>query len=137
MNVKKLKEAGLFGGELVPISGSLAQRYNDCLAMIGVAPTSLTSFAIDAMGWSPEIAAEKQENYYLNIGEANTNAIIISPEQRYKPVHMPSHSFDRNLMEAVFEANNRVIRDITKDSAICVHIDQKIDAFYEPFDLLR
>ncbi|MFC4634803.1 DUF6638 family protein [Dokdonia ponticola] len=135
--MKKLKEAGLFGGELVPISGSLAQRYNDCLAMIGVAPTSLTSFAIDAMGWSPEIAAEKQENYYLNIGEANTNAIIISPEQRYKPVHMPSHSFDRNLMEAVFEANNRVIRDITKDSAICVHIDQKIDAFYEPFDLLR
>ncbi len=136
-SMKKLKEAGLFGGELVPISGSLAQRYNDCLAMLGVSPTSLTSFAIDAMGWSPEIAVEKEENYYLNIGEANTNAIIISPEQRYKPVHIPSHSFDRDLMEAVFAANSRVIRDITKDSAICVHIDQKIDAFYEPFDLLR
>lgn len=135
--MKKLKEAGLFGGELVPISGSLAQRYNDCLAMLGVAPTSLTSFAIDAMGWSPEIAIEKEENYYLNIGEANTNAIIITPEQRYKSVQMPSHSFDRDLMEAVFAANNRTIRDITKDSAICVQMDQKIDAFYEPFDLLR
>ncbi|WP_299680563.1 DUF6638 family protein [uncultured Dokdonia sp.] len=135
--MKKLKEAGLYGGALVPVSGSLAQRYNECLAMLGVEPTSLKSFAIDAMGWSPEIALEKGENYYLNIGEANTNAIIISPEQRYKPVHMPSHSFDRNLMEAVFAANNRIIRDITKDAAICVHIDQKIDAFYEPFDLLR
>ncbi|GGG04567.1 hypothetical protein GCM10011344_01190 [Dokdonia pacifica] len=135
--MKKLKEAGLYGGALVPVSGSLAQRYNECLAMLGVAPTALTNFAIDAMGWSPEIATEKGENYYLNIGEANTNAIIISPEQRYKPVHMPSHSFDRDLMEAVFAANNRIIRDITKDAAICVHIDQKIDAFYEPFDLLR
>lgn len=137
IRMKKLKEAGLFGASLVPISGSLAQRYNDCLAMLGVSPTSLTSFAIDAMGWSPEIAAEKGENYYLNIGEANTNAIIISPEQRYKPVQMPSHSFDRDLMEAVFTAHVRTIRDITKDSAICVHIDQKIDAFYDPFDLLR
>lgn len=135
--MKKLKEAGLYGGALVPVSGSLAQRYNECLAMLGVAPTALTNFAIDAMGWSPEIAAEKGENYYLNIGEANTNAIIVSPEQRYKPVHMPSHSFDRDLMEAVFVANSRVIRDITKDSAICVHIDQKIDVFYDPFDLLR
>jgi hypothetical protein len=137
INMKKLKEVGLYRGALVPISGSLARRYNDCLAMLGVSPTSLTKFSIDAMGWSPEIAIEKDENYYLNIGEANTNAIIISPEQRYKPVQMPSHSFDRNLMEAVFAAKNRVIRDITKDSAICVLIDQKIDAFYEPFDLLR
>ncbi|MEP0265865.1 DUF6638 family protein [Dokdonia sp.] len=135
--MKKLKEAGLFRGALVPVSGSLAQRYNDCLAMLGVSPTSLTNFAIDAMGWSPEIAIEKGDNYYLNMGEANTNAIIISPEQRYKPVQMPSHSFDRDLMEAVFTANVRTIRDITKDAAICVHIDQKIDAFYDPFDLLR
>ncbi len=135
--MKKLKEVGLYGGALVPVSGSLAKRYNDCLAMLGVAPTSLTRFSIDAMGWSPEIAEEKQENYYLNIGEANTNAIIISPEQRYKPVQMPSHSFDRDLMEAVFTAYSKAIKDITKDSAICVHIDQKIDAFYEPFDLLR
>lgn len=135
--MKKLKEAGLFGGALVPVSGSLAQRYNDCLAMLGVSPTSLTSFAIDAMGWSPEIAIEKGDNYYLNMGEANTNAIIISPEQRYKPVQMPSHSFDRDLMEAVFTANVRIIRDITKESAICVQIDQEIDAFYDPFDLLR
>lgn len=135
--MKKLEEAGLYGGALVSVSGSLAQRYNDALAMLGVAPTALTHFSIDAMGWSPEIAAEKEESYYLNIGEANTNAIIISPEQRYKPVHMPSHSFDRDLMEAVFAANSRIIRDITKDSAICVHIDQKIDAFYDPFDLLR
>lgn len=135
--MEKLKEAGLYGGALVPLSGSLATRYNGCLAMLGVSPTKLSEFSIDAMGWSPEIAQEKKDNYYLNIGEANANAIIISPDQRHKPVHMPSHSFDRDLMNAVFVAYTNPIRDITKDSAICVNLDQRIDTFYESFDLLR
>ncbi|RMB64182.1 hypothetical protein EAX61_00205 [Dokdonia sinensis] len=135
--MEKLKAAGLYGGALVTLTGALARRYNECLAMLGVAPTKLERFSIDAMGWSPEIAAEKQEDFYLNSGEANTNAIIISPAQRDKPVHMPSHSFDRDLMEAVFTAFAKAIKDITKDSALCVHIDQKIDTFFEPFDLLR
>lgn len=135
--MKKLKAAGLFGGELVRVTGSLAARYNECLALLGVAPTTLTDFSIDAMGWSPEISEEKSEKYYLNTGDANTNAIILTPQQHGKPVHMPSHSFDRDLMNAVFVAHEKTIRDITKDSAICVNLDQKIDAFYEAFDLLR
>ena len=76
--MKKLREAGLFGGALVTLSGSLAKRYNACLAMLGVTPTKLKTFSIDGMGWSPEVAVEKKENYYLNTGEANVNAIIIS-----------------------------------------------------------
>lgn len=135
--MEKLRAAGLFGGELIPLSGAVAKRYNQCLEMIGISPTSLDRFTIDAMGWSPEIAKEKKDNYYLNIGEANANAIIISPSQKDKPVHMPSHSFDRDLMHAVFVAYEKAIRDITKDAAICVNLDQNIDAFYESFDLLR
>lgn len=133
----KLKAAGLHGRELIKLSGSLARRYNACLALLGVAPTKLKSFHIDGMGWSPEIAEEKKENYYLNIGEANSNAIIISPEQEGNPVHMPFHSFDRDVITAIFAAYEKPIRDITKDSAICVHLDQDIDSYYEPFDLLR
>ena len=93
--MEKLKAAGLFGGALVSVSGSLITRYNGCLAMLGVTPTKLERFTIDGMGWSPEVAEEKGENYYLNIGEANSNAIIITPEQKDKPVHMPFHSFDQ------------------------------------------
>ncbi len=135
--MEKLRKAGLFGGGMVVLSGSLAKRYNECLAMLGVKPTKLKTFSIDGMGWSPEVAIEKKENYYLNTGEANVNAIIISPQQKDKPVHMPSHSFDRDVMEAVFAAYGREIRDITKDSALVLHLDQKVDAFFEPFDLLR
>ena len=122
--MKKLREAGLFGGALVTLSGSLAKRYNACLAMLGVTPTKLKTFSIDGMGWSPEVAVEKKENYYLNTGEANVNAIIISPDQKGKPAHMPSHSFDRDVMEAVFAAYGSEIRDITKDSALVLHLDQ-------------
>ncbi len=135
--MEKLKQAGLFGGALVKVTGSLAERYNGCLAMLGVSPTQLKSFSIDGMGWSPEVAEEKGENYYLNIGEANSNAIIVSPLQKGKPVHMPFHSFDRDIMTSIFAAYDKEIRDITKDAAICVHLDQNIDAYYEPFDLLR
>ena len=133
----KLKAAGLIGGALAPISGTLAERYNGCLALLGVSPTKLTSFSVDGMGWSPEISEEKKEAFYLNIGEANSNAIIVTPAQKGKPVHMPFHSFDRDIMTAIFAAYDREIRDITKDSALCVHLDQNMDAYYEPFDLLR
>lgn len=135
--MEKLRAAGLFGGGMVVLSGSLAKRYNECLGMLGVKPTKLKTFSIDGMGWSPEVAVEKKENFYLNTGEANVNAIIISPQQNDKPVHMPSHSFDRDVMQAVFAAYGRQIRDITKDSALVLNLDQKVDAFFEPFDLLR
>lgn len=135
--MKKLREAGLYGGAAVALSGSLAKRYNDCLALLGVAPTKLKTFAIDGVGRSQEIAENKKDDYYLNTGVANVNAIIVSPNQNGKPVHMPSHSFDRDVMRAVFAAYSREIRDITKDSALIMQIDQHIDAFFEPFDLLR
>ncbi len=135
--MEKLRAAGLFARELITVSGSLSERYNGCLAMLGVTPTKLQRFTIDGMGWSPEIAEEKDNRYYLNIGEANTNAIIISPQQEGLPVYMPFQSFDRDVITAVFAAYAKDIRDITKDSAICVQLDQDIDSYYEPFDLLR
>lgn len=135
--MEKLREAGLIDGALVTLSGSLVTRYNECLALLGLKATKLKQFSIDGMGWSPEIAVEKKDNWYLNMGEANVNAIILSPSQKDKPVHMPSHSFDRDVMTAVFAAYAREIRDITKDAALIVHLDQDIDTFFDPFDLLR
>ena len=135
--MEKLEKAGLIGGALVALSGSLVKRYNECLALLGVKPTTLEQFSIDGMGWSPEIAQEKKDNWYLNTGEANVNALILTPLQGDKPVHMPSHSFDRDVMVSVFAAYSQEIKDITKDAALIVHLDQSIDTFFEPFDMLR
>ncbi len=135
--IGELKSAGLFGAGLVPVSGSLARRYNGCLELLGIAPTSLERFHVDGLGWSPEIAEEKNARHYLNPSEANTHAIIVSPQQEDKPVYYPFHSFDENVMTAVFAAYRREIRDITKDSALCLDIDQFMDSYFEPLDLLR
>lgn len=135
--MEKLKRSELFGAALVPVTGALVERYNKCLSFIGTAPTKLRSFHIDAMGWSPEIADEKDDFLYLNSGEANPNAIILSPKQNEKPAYTPFHSFDREIMNLVFKEHKDAIKDITRDAAICVDLDQYIDAFYEPEDLLK
>jgi hypothetical protein len=135
--MQKLKAANLYRSELIPISGKLVGRYNKCLLKLGFSKTKLKGFSIDGLGWSPEIAEEKDDLHYLNNGEANPHAIIISPLQKGKPVYVPFHSFDRDMMQEVFRVHSAKISDITKDSAICVDFDQDIDSFYEPLDILK
>ena len=133
--MNKLKAANLYRNELIPISGKLVERYNKCLKKLGFKETALNTFSIDGMGWSPEISEEKKENYYLCNGESNPHAIVISPLQHKKPVYMPVHDFDRDMMNLVFKTHGQKINDITRDSAICIDFDQNIDAFYEPLDV--
>ena len=135
--MQKLKQANLYRSELIPVSGKLVERYNKCLVKLGFSETKLTSFSIDGIGWSPEIAEEKNDIHYLNNGEANPHAIIITPLQKGLPVYNPFHSFDRELMKLVFKTHDKKIQDITRDSAICIDFDQNIDVFYEPLDVLK
>jgi len=135
--MQKLKEANLYRSELIPISGKLVERYNKCLVKLGFTKTKLNAFSIDGKGWSPEIAEEKKNLHYLNNGEANPHAILISPLQKGKPVYFPFHTFDREMMQYVFRTHEAKINNITRDSAICIDFDQNIDAFYEPLDVLK
>jgi len=135
--MQKLKEAHLYRSELMTLGGALVDRYNKCLILMGFTPTKLSVFSIDGAGWSPEIAKEKQQMHYLNNGESNPHAILISPQQKGKPVYLPFHSFDSEVMHLIFNTYEQEIKDITRDSAICVDLDQYIDAFYEPLDVLK
>ena len=135
--MQKLKVANLYRSELIPVSGKLVERYNKCLRKLGFSETKLTHFYIDGIGWSPEIAQEKEDSNYLCNGESNLHGIIISPLQDKKPVYIPYHTFDREMMQKVFKVHGDKINDITRDSAICIDFDQRIDAFYEPLDILK
>jgi len=135
--MQKLEEADLYKAELIPVSGKLVERYNKCLLKLGFTETKLTSFFIDGIGWSPEVAEEKGETHYLNHGDANPHGIIITPLQKGLPIYSPFHSFDRELMKQVFKTHGNAIDNITRDSAICIDFDQKIDVFYEPLDVLK
>lgn len=135
--MNKLKQANLYRSELIPVSGKLVERYNKCLVKLGFTKTTLKAFHIDGIGWSPEVAEEKEDVNYLSNGEANPHGIIISPLQKGKPVYLPFHTFDKALMTQVFKTYGKNIKDITRDSAICLDFDQGIDAFYEPLDVLK
>lgn len=135
--MNKLKQANLYRSELIPVSGKLVERYNKCLIKLGFSETKLKTFHIDGIGWSPEVAEEKNNLSYLNNGDANPHGIIISPLQKGKPVYLPFHTFDKDMMKYIFKIHGIKIKDITRDSAICLDFDQGIDAFYEPLDVLK
>lgn len=135
--MQKLIESGVYGKGLILISSpKMVERYNQCLESIGIEPTELTEFTIDGIGWSPQIAIEKENNFYLSHGGANQYAVIVSPKQYKKPVYLPYYSFFRMLMKEVFDRYKDEIADITKDSAIWLEIDQEISHYSNPMDLL-
>ena len=136
--MEKLKSSGLFGNGLLEITQPhLVERYNKCLADIGLKTTNLTSFSIDAMGWSPEIAEEHNNKYYLShSGVANPYAIILSPKQEGRPVYFPFHSFDYDMMRIVFHSSREQIQELTTQTAIWIDIDQEITNYRVPQDLL-
>ncbi len=135
--MKILQERGFFGSGLVPITTPLlVDRYNACLKAIGKEPTGRKRFAIDGAGWSPQIASEKNDPNYLCHGEANLYAIILTPEQRGKPVYMPMHSFDWKILETVHTEHRESIQNLTSLTGVVLDIDQGIDEYHSPFDLL-
>jgi hypothetical protein len=137
MTMKELQEIGLYGNGMILIDTSeIVRRYNDCLVDMGLRPTELKRFHIDCMGWSPEIAAEQGDNYYLSYGEANPLAIILMPEQRYAPIYFPFHSFDWALMKQWFDTHKPQIAEVTKYSGIWLDIDQEVEVYEDAEDLL-
>lgn len=135
----ELIEAGLFGRGLIRVDDPvLVERYNACLSDMGLERTELSSFQVDKMGWSPEVAAEQDNEYYLSHGDANPLAIVLTPEQHSPktPIYFPFHSFDWNLMAEWGLAHRTQIFELTKDTAVWLDIDQEVDLYQTPADLL-
>ncbi|MCI5050723.1 MAG: hypothetical protein MRY57_00225 [Candidatus Pacebacteria bacterium] len=132
-----LKELKLINHGLIEINSSLLiKRYNDALSLIGLAPTQLKTFFIDGWGWSPEIAKEKDDKFYLSHGLENPYAIILTPEQKNVSVYMPTHSFDKQILKKIFLEFEPQIHDLTMKTAIVVECDQEISRYVNAEDLL-
>ena len=118
-------------------SPALVKRYNDALTELGLAPTSLTTFQIDGSGWSPEIAAEKGERYYLTQGLANSFAVILTVDQRGSALYAPVMSFERPLMASYYARFGAEIADLTRETALQLEFDQGFSTYANPQNLLR
>ena len=115
----QLMEAKLFGEGLLSVdAASVETNYNECLTELGIEPSTLQSFKVDGMGWSPEIAREKADVLYLSAGIPNQLGIIVSPNQRNKPIYFPFHSYDRLLMDHYFSRFKTEVADITASRGI-------------------
>lgn len=132
-----LEKVGLYGDGLVPVATpSLVGRYNETLDDLGLPPTELSEFHVDGMGWSPEIAAERGRRHYLSHGMAHPLAVVVTPDQRNKPVYAPFASYDRRLMKTFFDQFLPEIADITRDTALWLDLDCHLSRFSSPRDLL-
>jgi len=135
--MKDLDKAGLRGANLFPVkTKKMIQRYNACLEHLGMEPTSLKSFSIDKVGWSPQIAKEKGDDHYLTHGPSNTVGIILSVEQANASLHYPHYSFEKFLMTRVFQELKVPLMDITTEVGVCLDIDSGFSRFTSPYDLL-
>ena len=132
--MKDLQKMEMIGGGLIHIDRpETIHRYNECLARLGLEPTSLTEFHIDGLGWSPEIAEEMGDARYLSQGIANPRGIIVTINQDNHPIYMPAHSFDRVMMRAYFAKNRQKIADLTTQTGIALEIDQNM-TWYRTLD---
>lgn len=135
--MRQLEEAGIYGNGLVPVDTKrLVLRYNECLEAAGVKPTALERFRIDGVGWSPEVAEEKGDPFYLSHGPANPLAVILTPDQRGKPVYISYFSFQRDLMDRYFRSHSRAIADLTAETGVWLDLDQGLSHYRNALDLL-
>jgi hypothetical protein len=133
----KLIESGLFGGRLIAVdTPEMVERYNECLTDIGLPNTKLNRFHIDGWGWSPEVADELDDRYYLCHGIANPYGIIISPRQKECSLYFPIHSFDWDIHQHIFGQFETQITEITTLSGLWFELDQEITTYRSARDLL-
>lgn len=133
--MNKLEENGLSGSGLLEIRGPLVERYNECLVALGIEPTRLTAFYIDGKGWSPQVARDRGDDFYLSNGAAVHYAIIITPDQKGKPVYRPYYSFERYILETIFGSSERAIAYLTSRSGVWLEMNPGLSRFTDPRDL--
>lgn len=101
----------------------LVDRYNRALQGFGLPPTSLETFIIDAMGYSPDIAKEFGDKNYLDPNEINPRFIILSPEQEDLPVISTSFTSTADLMKAFFVKNAESLNTLTLKDVVFGEIE--------------
>jgi hypothetical protein len=132
-----LEKTGLYGAGLLNIkSEELVERYNQALEAMGLSRTALKEFNIDMIGWSPEIADEKENIFYLTHSLANPMAIILSSEQKECPIYFPYHSFDKYMFSDLFESRAMQIMDVTTQEPLWLDMDNGMSDYQDPKDLL-
>lgn len=86
-------------------SDTLKERYNRAMEQLCGCRTELRRFHIDMTGFSPEVADELQDPYYLNPHGINRRFILLIPEQQNLTLHDPMFSWTADVLKSFMEVN--------------------------------
>ena len=132
-----LRDNELIYGRLLPIEEKhLIDRYNKALKAFGLKPTKRNSFEIDRTGFSPQVAEELDDPFYLDPNEVNRRFIILTPSQVDLPVVHTAFSNTSQLIHEFMTKNSRAIDALTIKDVIYGEIEDSVNKVRDIEDLL-
>ncbi|MET0575591.1 MAG: DUF6638 family protein [Mesorhizobium sp.] len=132
-----LRDNELIYGRLLPVGEKhLIERYNKALKAFGLKPTKRNSFEIDRTGFSPQIAEELDDPFYLDPNEVNRRFIILTPSQIDLPVVHTAFSNTSQLIYEFMSRNSRAIDALTIKDVIYGEIEDSVSKVEDIEDLL-
>ena len=100
------------------VEGLLVARYNAALEAVGAPPTERSRFRIDAAGYSPEVADDLDDAFYLGGRELGAHGLILSVEQLEAPLVHPGLGHAADAFREVTSSAIREISSLTLREAI-------------------
>jgi hypothetical protein len=88
------------------------------------------------VGWSFDIAREKEDMDYLSDTPANQFGILVSPNQLRKPIYQPVMSFQRKLMIEYAKRYAADVSDVTTDAFVALTFEDGVSRYASIRDLL-
>jgi len=115
----RLVKAGLMFGNLYEVSSpAMVERYNRALDYLIGKRTALTEFHVDIAGFSPEVADELGDQFYLNPHGANQMFILLSTDQKTAPLLGSQFSTSRSILQRYLEENEAQLFGLTAREAV-------------------
>ena len=133
----RLVKAGLMFGNLYEVSSpAMVERYNRALDYLIGKRTALTEFHVDIAGFSPEVADELEDQFYLNPHGANQMFILLSTDQKTAPLLGSQFSTSRSILQRYLEENEEQLFGLTAREAVAGELLNSVFKIDEPADLL-
>ncbi|KPV54093.1 hypothetical protein SE17_05830 [Kouleothrix aurantiaca] len=111
-------------GPLFPVKNHLAERYAQALKHCTQLDCTLSEFAVDRMGWSPQLAAKLGEDYLG--GDALRYAIILSPDQVSAPLVRRRFSYEADAIESVYLDARATLLSLVEYEPVVVELDSGV-----------
>lgn len=135
--MQRLIDKGLLHGDLLEVtSETLRDRYNRALEILVGRRTTLERFHVDLTGYSPEVAGEFDNPFYLNPHGCNRNFILLTLEQAGLPIVEYTFSSTQTILRQFIEDNRQPLFALTLRDAIYGELENSVCRVDNPEDVL-